>query len=50
MENHVITPQETEEIVKKLPMSLDEIREWERWARENFRSADNEWNRKQGKR
>jgi hypothetical protein len=33
---HVITPDETERKVRELPMSNEELREWESWARENF--------------
>lgn len=33
---HVITPSETEEKVRKLPYSKEELIEWERWGNENF--------------
>lgn len=43
---HVITPEETEDKVRKLPMSQEEIRDWERWARVNFsRGNDADWKR-----
>lgn len=33
---HVITPQETEEKLRKLPYTREELAEWERWGNENF--------------
>jgi hypothetical protein len=35
-EKHVITPQETEEKLRKLPYTREELAEWERWGNDNF--------------
>jgi len=32
----VITPRDTEEILRKLPYTKEELLEWERWGNENF--------------
>jgi len=32
----VITPQQTEEIIRKLPYTKEELADWERWGNENF--------------
>jgi hypothetical protein len=37
----VITYEMTEEIIRKLPYSREELAEWERWGEENF----GRWNR-----
>lgn len=39
-EPHVITPQETEEKLRKLPYSKEELLEWERWGNDNFGYSD----------
>lgn len=33
---HVITPSETEEKLRKLPYTKEELADWERWGNENF--------------
>lgn len=45
---HVITPNETEAKVRRLPMCNEELREWEAWARENF--PDHNYGSRRGKR
>lgn len=32
----VITPRDTEEILRKLPYTKEELLDWERWGNENF--------------
>lgn len=39
-ERKVITPQETEERLRKLPYSKEELADWERWGNENFGNQD----------
>lgn len=42
-EKKVITPRDTEEMLRKLPLSKEELADWERWANENF--GDSQRNR-----
>lgn len=35
-ERKVITPQDTEEMLRKLPYTKEELLDWERWGNENF--------------
>jgi hypothetical protein len=39
-ERHVITPQETEEKLRKLPYTKEELLDWERWGNDNFGNQD----------